>query len=239
MRNQAFSIIKDKKQKTVSKIGQFCLRAFCFFILEGEYLEEELYTPLFIQTILEETIELNTNCFVEERIDFERAINSVALTGKQRLIIGCLFGLRLNIEQVVTLFNLGFMELQQELEEAIEIIEAIMNGYKHPMLEIRKSEARTVWQYFSELVDGKINIFDINLAVQRDLLRLLAEKFGDMVAFDGLLQLVNGVEKEEDSRTLEEQYPFHKEASGKRNAGNDYFYNQDKQNNVVYSTKEI
>lgn len=212
---------------------------FLFFILEGEYLEEELYTPLFIQSMLEETIELNTNCFVEERIDFERAINSIALTSKQRLIIGCLFGLRLNIEQVVTLFNFGFMELQQELEEASEAIEAVMNGCKQPMLKIKKSEARTVWQYFSELVDGKINIFDINLAVQRDLLMLLAERFGDIVACDGLLQLVNGFDREEDSRPLEEQYPFHKESSGKKNAGNDYFYNQDKQNNVIYSTKEI
>lgn len=210
-----------------------------FILKEGEYLEEELYTPLFIQAMLEETIELDPNIFIEERIDFEKAINSVALTGKQRLIIGCLFGLRLNIEQVVTLFNFGFMELQLELEEASEVIKAVMNGCKQPMLKIKKSEARTVWQYFSELVDGKINIFDINLAVQRDLLMLLAERFGDIVACDGLLQLVNGFDREEDSRTLEEQYPFHKEATGKKNAGNDYFYNQDKQNNVIYSTKEI
>lgn len=118
-------------------------------------------------------------------------------------------------------------------------IEAVMNGCKQPMLKIKKSEARTVWQYFSELVDGKINIFDINLAVQRDLLMLLAERFGDIVACDGLLQLVNGFDREEDSRPLEEQYPFHKESSSKKNAGNDYFYNQDKQNNVIYSTKEI
>lgn len=207
--------------------------------MEGEYLEEELYTPLFIQAMLEETIELDPNIFIEERIDFGKAINSATLTGKQRLIIGCLFGLRLNIEQVVTLFNFGFMELQQELEEASEVIEAVMNGCKQPVLKIKKSEARTVWQYFSELVDSKINIFDINLAVQRDLLMLLSERFGDMVACDGLLQLVNGFEREADSRPLEEQYPFHKEATGKKNAGNDYFYNQDKQNNVIYSTKEI
>ena len=210
-----------------------------FFIFGGRVLEEELYTPLFIQVMLEETTELDSNVFVEERIDFERAINSSTLTGKQRLIIGCLFGLRLNIEQVVTLFNFDFWELQRELEEASEVIEAVMNGCKQPVLEIKKSEARTVSQYIDELLEGEINIFDISLAVQRDLLMLLSERFGDMVACDGLLQLVNGFNREDDGRALEEQYPFHKEACGKKNAGNDYFYNQDKQNNVIYSTKEI
>ncbi|MCU5020524.1 hypothetical protein OCD65_27995 [Bacillus paranthracis] len=221
---------------------------------ENDFLATELYTKEKIDSILKEyhyflEVDLKDGQLVQVKADIDRALESNVLEAEHRKVLACEYALELNIMQGAKMSGLKVKEYREALDEALESLEAVLNGYKSEKLPTRVSQATDYTEYIQEVAEGVVSIFDMNASVINSLLHFLAKR-GDALSKYKLGHAVT--EDRETPRAfvdLEEEdsdpYPFYKTSSAIedpmrkadyvdwRVSGEDYFRKQDKNRGVV------
>lgn len=114
---------------------------------------------------------------VNIRIDLEMALNSNDLSADMREVLGLRFACQYNKIQISKLTGIKGSKIQALIDDAIEIIECVMNGiertYKNKPVP---STATTLEEYRQEVREGLVNIFDVTSHVFTDILNQTAKK---------------------------------------------------------------
>lgn len=148
------------------------------------------------------------------RADFERALRSSHLSPIGRLSLALVYGMQLSLQQASKLIGIKVSDVKNEIEEAKEVMEAVMNGYLSTIYQKKTSETTNLTDWIQEIMKGSISIYDIPDEVFTSLLHYLAEN-RDKLAKETLRQKREGMpidiynEKFGIAEYDSENYPFY------------------------------
>lgn len=213
---------------------------------------KELYTKEMIIKMLGqykdlELIGAENGDLLQVKIDLDNCFSANIFKGEYKVVIACLYVLELNMMHTSRILEMSIKEIKEIHDDALETIEAILNGYRYRRLTIFKSMATDLETYIDEVWVGITNPFDIRNEVYEDLRVFLAEK-GDVLSKVALGEVVEDTHKatgfEEEEKG--EEYPFYQTSpaieSPTRNgnfidwkrSGYDYFKVQDKNRGILF-----
>lgn len=179
----------------------------------------------------------------ETLIEFDLALTSTAFTEIQRKVIASHYSLGLNNMQTSKLLKISVRDVKSNLEEAIEVLEAVHNGWESNTVQFTKSKATNLDEYLYEVGAGLTNPFDATTAVMNNLLIYLTTTYEDAAAVETMHQREHGIPQHcmDELFPTEydpEMYPFHRSNdTGKKTSTNDYFYKQQLDNNVSFDNR--
>lgn len=109
-------------------------------------------------------------------IDYEYALKSKTLTGKERVVLTLVYSLGLNNIQASDFADIDIIEVNECLKKGvIKITKIIQDGFDKDNLHTwEKSKALTLEEFLKEAYEGNINIFKVNDYVNNDVLKKLA-----------------------------------------------------------------
>ncbi|EJQ77731.1 hypothetical protein LKL95_27565 [Bacillus cereus] len=213
---------------------------------------KELYTKEMVVKMLEqykdlELIGAENGDLLQIKMDLDRCFSANIFKGEYKVVIACLYVLGLNMMHTSRLLEMSIKEIKEIHDDALETIEAILNGYKYRRLTIFKSMATDLETYIDEVWMGITNPFDIRNEVYEDLRVFLAEK-GDVLSKVALGEVVEDTNKatgfEEEEKG--EEYPFYQTSPAiedpmrKTNfidwkiSGYDHFQTQDRNRKILH-----
>lgn len=186
--------------------------------MEDEFsISKEGVAQIFIQ--YHTLVELKTwdwNC-VDLMLDFDKAITSKHMSGDSRVILGLMFAFGIFDARRTILVKLSGKknsQMDDAIDEGLEVVEAVLNGYQTEHHNIKPSQATTLKQWMDELYEGSTGIFDVPTAVKQEMLKLLSEN-DDLLAEETLKQQEEGVPQEITDDIMgdfpydPERYPFY------------------------------
>lgn len=222
--------------------------------LKGEASTMELYTKAKIDNTLktynlfEET---DPNCnLLDLKADLDRALESNALDSTMRKALACEYALEVSLLQGAKLVGVSLREYREALDDALETLEAVLNGYKSKRLRVGKPKALNYTEYLDEVGAGTISIYSITIQVRHSLLHFLSKK-GDTLSRIALGHTVTE-DKDIAKQWLDldddegEEYPFYVTSSAIEDpnrthdyvdwkvSGDDGFRQQDRNRGVVF-----
>lgn len=149
--------------------------------------------------------------------DFEKALTSTELSGDSRVLLGLTFGFGFFDARKMILTNLTGKknsQIDELIDDGLEVIEAVLNGYNTTYHNINPSNATSLEQWMNEVHSGETTIFDVPNAVKQDMLQLLSEN-DDSLAAETIRQQVEGPDQTEMDDIMgnfpydPERYPFY------------------------------
>lgn len=176
---------------------------------------QELYTKEMVVKMLEqykdlELIGAENGDLLQIKMDLDNCFSANIFKGEYKVVIACLYVLELNMMHTSRILEMSIKEIKEIHDDALETIEAILNGYRYRRLTIFKSMATDLETYIDEVWVGITNPFDIRNEVYEDLRVFLAEK-GDVLSKVALGEVVEDTHKatgfEEEEKG--EEYPFY------------------------------
>jgi hypothetical protein len=203
------------------------------------------YDPYGVRTMFESYYELKEMGLsnwqaVDIILDFEKALSATIMTAESRVMVGLVYGFGLTIMQASKLAGIKMSEAKEALDEALEVVEACLNGYDTTFFhKTTDSTAINLDEWLAGVRSGQTLALDIPPAVMDNMFNYLIS-IGDKK----ILAIINPKPQEEEE---EEEpfggYPFHptsasiedpnRKGSFNRYKDKDYFVIQDKRNNVV------
>lgn len=126
------------------------------------------------------------------RLTFEQALMSDALLENERIVLALIYGLELNFVQASKIMGIPTSQAKELIADAVETIEAVLNGYTTYTHVPSSSTAKSLEGYIAEVRAGKILIYDINECVTSSLLHHLAGK-RDKLAKETIRQQIEGI----------------------------------------------
>lgn len=203
--------------------------------------DEFSYNVEGIKKMLESYYTLNNGMdSIDIKIDLDRSLCSELLTPQQRITLAFVYAFELNILQTSKLLSCSILTIKETIETALEIIEAVINGYKTKRIKYKPCRSQTLELWINEVRNGTTHIFDIPKDVNVSLLRKLEIEQNDVLAAVKVKPKPNYRKHIRPVNLLE--YPYHETSraiespTGKRYNpiadGYDYFYKQDTNNHV-------
>lgn len=207
--------------------------------------DEFTYNEAGILQMLERYYSLsNSMTSIDIKIDLDRALSSDLLSGSQRITLAFIYAFELNMLQTSKLLSCSILQVKKNIDDSIELLEAIINGYKTKYIKTKTSVAKNLDSWKSEVMSGSINIYDIPANVNSDLLKLLEIEQNDILAAVKVNPKTDYKKAIGPANILD--YPYHEtskaieQPSGRAynpiSDGYDYFYKQDTNNNVKHFT---
>jgi hypothetical protein len=112
------------------------------------------------------------------------------LEPEMRVALALRYGLQLDkFPQMKRISGLDVKDIKASLEEAVETVEAVVNGFKTAFKKTKPSQATTVEQWLAEVAEGITHIFDVPDDVITNLLELSTK---DKQAQETLRQRIEG-----------------------------------------------
>lgn len=200
------------------------------------------YNEAGIKLMLESYYELvNDISTIDIKIDLDRALCCSILTPNQRVILMHIYSFQLNILQTAKLLKRSILSVKNELDEAFQVLEAVMNGYKTKGIQVRKSCARSLNDFTTEVLNGLVHMFDVPRIVIKELLYKLETEQNDILAAAKVKSKTNYIKNYGPINI--EDYPFHETSAAIESPTNrkydpirdgyDYFAKQDMNNHVT------
>ncbi|CAG7568819.1 Uncharacterised protein [Streptococcus pneumoniae] len=211
------------------------------------------YTAETIERILGNYSAIKWGSFTNEALqvvkrDIDRALMSDKLTGTMRKVLAVTYALELNLIQGKKLTGLSLTDFKEAKSDALEVLEACLNGMHYKELKASCAQARGLKQYIEHIEKGIINIFDVSADTQHDVITLLASA-GDTLAKTTLGEHIEDVreatmyaEKEDENphnfyhTSLDVESPSRNRDFKymRKHFGYDYFKDRDKNHKVTY-----
>jgi hypothetical protein len=204
------------------------------------------YDPYGVRTMFESYYELKEMGLsnwqaVDIILDFEKALSATIMTAESRVMVGLVYGFGLTIIQASKLASIKMIEGKEALDEALEVVEACLNGYDTTFFhKTTESTATNLDEWLAGVRSGQTLALDIPPAVMDNMFNYLIS-IGDKKA----LAIINP--KPSDNEEEEEPfggYPFYNTSSaiedpnrkGEYNPfrDKDHFRNQDKGRVIYY-----
>lgn len=187
-------------------------------------------------------------------IAFEMALMTDVMSSDEREALALVYGLELTYVQASQMMGQKVSDFKGIVDNAFEVVEAVLNGYPSSSLTPSISRATNLNEYIQEVRNGLILPFSINKAVNTSLLHYLAGK-KDVLSIETLKQQAEGAPLEGENGLFDimgmfpysyERYPYYATNPSIESAdmdenkfrAYDYFRSKDAENGVV-STGEI
>lgn len=204
-------------------------------------MDESLNFELYTKEIIEETmnayhdIEPFSQLYVL-KLDIDRAMENVLITGQMRELIFWYFGMQLNYISTLRAMNIIESDFTSLYDDLFEILEASLNGRNYEKMSIETVEAVTLEQFILNLHTRHINPFQFK--------KIIGIKDKLVELNDQLIMYAAGM-------LIDRRGEYTGNISGlpvckvvaptghRKTASNDEFYRSDLRNNVFWGDESL
>lgn len=113
---------------------------------------------------------------VDFRLDLKKALTATVLTPDQRVAVALIYGLGLTFVQARKYIDMKVSELKETLDDALEAIEAVINGYKTDYHAMPPTQTDNLLDWLAGVSEGAVMPLDVPDKVVGSLLDSLAAR---------------------------------------------------------------
>lgn len=184
------------------------------------------------QSYIKELLNSYTDLEGENRFFATTLLRTVLLSGEHNLLLALRYNFGLTPMQTREIMNVELSKVIQLEEEALEILEAVANGYPTENKSLKISYTEDINDYLDQVETGKVNPLTTTKACYQTMIYYRAYKLKEHTA-----SVLVGLEEANDERLApaSEVHIYDESPNNvRRTKYNDALYNQDRMNNVCY-----